>query len=171
MREVPIAEALKLKYPEWTAFVTSRDAEGAPDIMPAGWVMLCNSTPPMMAVAVGFGRYTHTCLEETGEFVLAWPGVGQEKLVEQSGSVSGRDVNKFEQFGLPELEASQIGAPLVEGCALALECVVVSQLELEDHSIFVGEVKDAGVAVAPTGRPDDAILAMRDLGDKVFYGG
>ena len=70
-------------------FVTSRDAEGAPDLMPAGWVMICNSNPPMMAVAVGFGRYTHHCLEETGEFVLAWPGVGQEQLIEQTGSTTG----------------------------------------------------------------------------------
>ena len=152
MREVPINEALKRKYPEWVLHVISRDADGAPDIMPAGWVMICNSNPPMMAVAVGFGRYTHTCLEETGEFVLAWPGVGQEKLIEQSGGVSGRDVNKFEEFGLQEIEASQVGAPLIEGCAAALECVVVSQLELEDHSIFVGEVVAAHVADPPVAK-------------------
>ncbi|MHB8995274.1 MAG: flavin reductase family protein [Armatimonadota bacterium] len=155
MKEIPIKEALKLKYPEWVMLVMSRDGEGAPDIMPAGWCMICNQTPPMMAIAVGFGRYTHTCLEETGEFVLAWPGVGQEKLIEQAGSVSGRDVNKFEQFGLEEGEASQIGAPLVEGCAVSLECVVVSQLELEDHSIFVGEIVAAHVADPPVDKLDN----------------
>ena len=42
-----------------------------------------------------------------------------------------------------------VGAPLLEGCAIALECVVVSQLELEDHSIFVGEVVAAHVADPP----------------------
>lgn len=152
MREIPMSEALKLKYPEWVMFVMSRDADGAPDIMPAGWCMICNSNPLMMAVAVGFGRYTHHCLEETGEFVLAWPGEGQEKLIEQTGSVSGRDVNKFEQFGLTELEAKVINAPLVEGCAVALECVVVSQLELEDHSIFVGEVAAAHVSDQPVAK-------------------
>ena len=52
-----------------------------------------------------------------------------------------------------------------------VECVLVDTIEKGDHSIFIGEVKDAGVAVQPSGRPDDAILAMRDLGDKVFYGG
>lgn len=146
MKQVPISEALKLKYPEWVLFVTSRDADGAPDLMPAGWVMICNSNPVMMAVAVGFGRYTHRCIEETGEFVLAWPGVGQEQLIDQTGSTTGRDINKFEAFGLAEIDADVVGAPLVEGCAVALECVVVSQLELEDHSIFVGEVVAAHVA-------------------------
>jgi len=35
----------------------------------------------------------------------------------------------------------------------------------------VGEVQDAGVKAQPTGRPDDATLTLKDLGDKVFYGG
>lgn len=152
MREVPISEALKLKYPEWVMFLTSRDAEGAPNIMPAGWCMVCNASPPMIAVAVGFGNYTHTCLEETAEFIIAWPGAGQEQLINQAASVSGRDVNKFEQFGLEEVDGSQIGAPLVQGCAAALECVVVSQLELEDHSIFVGEVVVAHIADPPVAK-------------------
>ncbi len=146
---VPISEAIARKYPEWVMFVISRDEKGQPNIMPAGWCMICNSQPLMMAVSVGFTRYTHQCLEETGEFVLAWPGVGQEELINQTGSTSGRDINKFTEFGLQELPAQVVKAPLVEGCAVALECVVVSQLELEDHSIFVGEVVAAHVADPP----------------------
>jgi flavin reductase (DIM6/NTAB) family NADH-FMN oxidoreductase RutF len=64
-----------------------------------------------------------------------------------------------------------LGAPILEKAPAFVECSLVNTVEMGDHSIFVGEVKDAGVAVQPSGRPDDAILAMRDLGDKVFYGG
>ncbi|MEN6402554.1 MAG: flavin reductase family protein [Armatimonadia bacterium] len=149
MREVPVEEAVKLKYPEWVMFVLTRDEDGKPDIMPAGWCMICNSNPLMMAVAVGFGRYTHRTMEETGEFVLAWPGVGQEKLIEQTGSTTGRDINKFEEFGLEEIPTSEVAAPIISGLAVALECEVVSQLELEDHSIFVGQVVAAHVADPP----------------------
>ena len=44
-------------------------------------------------------------------------------------------------------------------------------MEMGDHSIFVGKVVDAGVGKAPEGRADDATLWLKDLGDKVFYGG
>ena len=152
MREVPVGEALALKYPEWVVWVIGRDGEGKPDIMPAGWCMVCNGTPVMMAVSVGFGRYTHTCIEETGEFILAWPGEGQEKLVDQCGSCSGRDTDKFQKFKLATTPAKQVDVPLLEGCVAALECLVVSQLELEDHSIFVGEVVAAHVADSPVGK-------------------
>ncbi len=37
--------------------------------------------------------------------------------------------------------------------------------------IVVGEVVDAHVPKPITGRPDAAILEMKDLGDNVFYGG
>ena len=40
-----------------------------------------------------------------------------------------------------------------------------------DHHIVVGEVVGAQVAKAPDGRPDEAILEMKELGDNVFYGG
>lgn len=149
MREVPVDQALKLKYPEWVMFVLTRDADGKPDLMPAGWCMICNSNPLMMAVAVGFGRYTHRTIEETGEFVLAWPGVGQEKLIEQAGSTTGRDTDKFERFGLEEIPTAEVAAPMIDGLAVALECEVVSQLELEDHSIFVGQVVAAHVSDPP----------------------
>jgi flavin reductase (DIM6/NTAB) family NADH-FMN oxidoreductase RutF len=64
-----------------------------------------------------------------------------------------------------------LGAPILDKAPAFVECALVNTVEMGDHSIFVGEVKDAGVAVQPSGRPDDAILAMRDLGEKVFYGG
>ena len=44
-------------------------------------------------------------------------------------------------------------------------------VEQGDHHIVVGEVVDAHVAKPITGRPDAAILEMKELGDNVFYGG
>ncbi len=40
-----------------------------------------------------------------------------------------------------------------------------------DHTVFVAEVVDAGLSQAPAGRPDDAILWLKDLGERIFYGG
>ena len=44
-------------------------------------------------------------------------------------------------------------------------------VERGDHHVVLGEVTGARVARAPAGRPDEAILKMKDLGEKVFYGG
>jgi len=44
-------------------------------------------------------------------------------------------------------------------------------VEKGDHSIFVGKVVDAGLTKTPEGRFEDATLWLKELGDKVYYGG
>jgi hypothetical protein len=44
-------------------------------------------------------------------------------------------------------------------------------VELGDHHTFIAEVTDARLNRANEGRPDAAVLHMKDLGEKVFYGG
>ena len=62
-------------------------------------------------------------------------------------------------------------APILSNTHAFLECKLVETVEIGDHSIFVGEVVGAGKSKGLEGRPDDATLTLRDLGEKVFYGG
>jgi hypothetical protein len=63
------------------------------------------------------------------------------------------------------------GAPILVNAQASVECRVAEIVERGDHHIVIGEVVAAHVASPPAGRPDAAILEMKDLGEKVFYGG
>jgi flavin reductase (DIM6/NTAB) family NADH-FMN oxidoreductase RutF len=63
------------------------------------------------------------------------------------------------------------GAPLLIDAVGAIECRVTAIVEQGDHHIVVGEVVEAHLNKPLSGRPDAAILEMKDLGDNVFYGG
>lgn len=63
------------------------------------------------------------------------------------------------------------GAPLLVEAPGAVECRVTAVIEQGDHHIVVGEVVEAHLSEPFAGRPDAAILEMKDLGDNVFYGG
>jgi flavin reductase (DIM6/NTAB) family NADH-FMN oxidoreductase RutF len=63
------------------------------------------------------------------------------------------------------------GAPILTDAPGAVECKVTAIVEQGDHHIVVGEVTEAHLQKPPAGRPDAAILEMKDLGDNVFYGG
>jgi len=52
-----------------------------------------------------------------------------------------------------------------------VECRLVESVERGDHSVFVGEVVEAGLAGQVEGRADDATLWLKELGANVFYGG
>lgn len=167
MKQVEIAEAVSGKYPEWIVFVIARGDDGVANLMPAGWCMFTSGRPPMVAVSIHPARHTHKLIEQSGQFIIAWAGAGQEDLVKFSGSTSGRDVDKFERMGLKVSPAAVVGAPLIEGCAAALECEVAGQLVTGDHTIFAGRIVAAHVADPPVekivnfGHEDYAVAMMR----------
>jgi len=63
------------------------------------------------------------------------------------------------------------GAPILENTPAFVECRLIDSIEAGDHSVFVGEVVDAGVSQEPEGRADEATLWLKELGEKAFYGG
>ena len=63
------------------------------------------------------------------------------------------------------------GSPILASAPAFVECTLVDTLEKGDHSIFVGEVIEAGVASQPEGRADGFTLRLEHLGEKTFYGG
>jgi flavin reductase (DIM6/NTAB) family NADH-FMN oxidoreductase RutF len=138
--ETTWSEAIKRKYPEPVVLVVSCDREGRPDVMPAGWSMVTSGIPPMLAVSIGHRRYTHKLIEETGEFVLVFPSEGMAGLINYTGSRSGRDVDKFSEYGIETLRSKYVKPPLIKGAVACFECKVRGKLVTGDHTVFVGEV-------------------------------
>ena len=152
MKQVELTEAMAQKYPEWVVFVIAAGKDGKANQMPAGWVMFTSGSPAMVAVSVQPKRHTHKLIEESGEFVRAWAGVGQEELVKYAGATSGRGVDKFVQMNLAKSPAAVVKAPLLEGAAMALECKVAGKLTTGDHTIFAGRIVAAHVADPPVAK-------------------
>jgi hypothetical protein len=71
----------------------------------------------------------------------------------------------------PVLPKGATGAAILTDALGAVECKVTAVVEQGDHHIIVGEVVAAHLDRPPAGRPDTAVLEMKDLGDNVFYGG
>ncbi|KYH41030.1 MAG: hypothetical protein AYL32_008480 [Candidatus Bathyarchaeota archaeon B26-2] len=140
MIETTWSEAIKRKYPEPVVLVVSCDREGRPDVMPAGWSMVTSGIPPMLAVSIGHRRYTHKLIEETGEFVLVFPSKGMEGLINYTGSCSGRDVDKFSEYGIETLKSKYVRPPLIKDAVACFECKVRGKLVTGDHTVFAGEV-------------------------------
>lgn len=123
--------------------------EGRRSICPLGWKMRTSGAPPMMAVSVAPGRYTHDLIAQSGAFVLAWPGRDLAEATLFCGTRSGRDTDKFAHTGLTALRAKHINAPLIKECVANLECRLAGQLTSGDHTIFVGEILAAWMDEAP----------------------
>jgi len=145
MMQVSVTEAWLRKYPEQVAIAVSVDKNGKANMITLGWVMPTSGKPPMVAVSIGHGRYSHELISECGEFVLAFPSAHQKKETLFCGSQSGRHVDKVKESGFEIMPAVKVKPPLLKDCVANFECKVVSKHETGDHTIFVGEIVNAHV--------------------------
>ena len=143
--QVPVKEAWQEKYPEQVACAVCAGADGQTSIIPLGWFMQTSFRPPMCAISVAHTRYSYELLQETGEFVAAFPAEGSEDDVLFCGTHSGRDVDKFAETGFTPVEASEVAPPLIAEARANLECRVDGTLKTGDHTIFSGRVVAAHI--------------------------
>jgi len=70
-----------------------------------------------------------------------------------------------------EIAWADNGALVLTSAPAAKECTLVQVVEFGDRHTLIAEVTDARLNRAIEGRPDEAVLHMKDRGEKVFYGG
>ena len=132
------------------------------------WVTQASFEPPLVAVGVKTDSHAHALIKDTKAFALNVLGKGQQGMaftffkpaVKEGSTISGEPYR-----------TGTTGAPILANTPAYIECTLEATVERGDHSIFVGRVVDVGLTKTPEGRADDATLWLKDLGDKIFYGG
>ena len=155
-------------FPYGIYVLTAESKDGKVAAATVNWVTQASFSPPLVAVGVQSESLAHAVIKEQEVFALNILGKGQQdiafaffKSVEREG----------DSIGGQAFTAGETGSPIFENTTAFVECRLRGAIEEGDHSVFVGEVVNAGVKQQPEGRADEAVLAMADLGEKVFYGG
>jgi flavin reductase (DIM6/NTAB) family NADH-FMN oxidoreductase RutF len=159
-------EAVKktaLRMIPYGMFVLTTRTKSGPEVGAAtvNWVTQASFTPPLVAVGVKADSSSHRHIKDSGVFAINVIGQDQKDLA-------------FNFFKTHQREGSSIGGQGFElgqhtGCPLLLnspswwECRVTGEVAQGDHTLFVGEVVEAGV------RRSDRTILMRD--HNLNYGG
>jgi flavin reductase (DIM6/NTAB) family NADH-FMN oxidoreductase RutF len=148
--------------------LTADDGKGNVAAATVNWVTQSAFNPPLVVVGVKTDSGAYQLVKNTRTFALNMLGKDGKGLAFTffkpaqlaDGKISGQAFHK-----------GATGAPILEAAAAAVECKVTSIVEQGDHHVVVAEVVEAHLPKPISGRPDAAILEMKDLGDNVFYGG
>lgn len=143
---VEIGKAYRLLNHGPTALVSTAH-HNQRNVMAAAWNMPLDFNPPKIAIVIDRNTYTRALIEASGSFAINVPCRAQVEMVVKVGSSSGRELlgkaedNKFAAFDLPTFAASQIAAPLLEGCVAWLECKVIPEPHIRDaYDLYLAEV-------------------------------
>jgi flavin reductase (DIM6/NTAB) family NADH-FMN oxidoreductase RutF len=148
--------------------LTADDGKGGIAAATVNWVTQSAFAPPLVVVGVKTDSGAYRIVRDGGVFALNMLGKDQKGVAftffkpsdVKDGKISGQAYRK-----------GATGAPILTDAVAAVECRVKHVVEEGDHHVFVAEVVEAHLMKPPAGRPDAAILEMKDLGDNVFYGG
>ncbi len=132
------------------------------------WVTQASFTPPLVVVGVKVDSQIHGIIKSSQTFALNILGKGQLDLAFTFFKPAQRE---GQTIGGQPFRPGTTGAPILENTPAFVECRLIDSIEAGDHSVFVGEVVDAGVSQEPEGRADEATLWLKELGEKAFYGG
>ena len=108
--------------------------------MIASWVSQISYAPLLTMVAVHPNRYSHQLIEKSGCFALH---VIDRQQTEFLSRFKGPDPTA--KLASVKWQGGQTGCPILRDCLAYLECNVRDSYSPGNHTLFIGEVVDAGL--------------------------
>lgn len=124
------------------AVVTTVDRQGEPRGLTATAVCSVSLAPPLVLVCIDHAADCYAAFREARAFAVNLLREGQENLSRQFATKVAR---KFE--GIAH-RPGVTGAPILSGTLGHVECRLTAQYPGGDHTIFVGEAVESGMALS-----------------------
>ncbi len=136
--------------------------QGIDNTMTIGWGSIgVMWGKPVLTVVVRYSRFTYELLSKTDAFTVSIPEANMMKeALKICGTLSGRNIDKFEKAGLTKEQAKYVDAPVIAGCELQIECKTLYKQSMEPgllnesidkrnyankdyHVFFIGEIVES----------------------------
>ena len=121
-------------------YVLTTKLDDAVNGMIASWVTQVSYDPPLIMAAVHPNRYSHDMIVTTRSFGLHIIDQSQKDLLKR---FKGPDPK--EKFTGLDWMTGKTGVPILNDCLAWFELEVIEQHQPGNHTVFIGNVVDAGV--------------------------
>jgi len=126
-------------YPTLATIVTAKSG-GRENAMAVAWHVIVSMEPPAYGVSISPKRFTHELITKSKSFAVNFMPAKDAELIAAVGGCSGRDVDKFVEFGIEKSKPRVLDVPILKKAYFAIECRLLSRLKCGDHDWFVGKV-------------------------------
>lgn len=116
---------------------------GKRNVSTVAWITPVEKDPPLVMLALDKSSFTFELIDKAGEFVLNTPTAAILEIVKKVGSISGRELDKFKEFGIPCSVGKFVRSPLLDNCIANAEFIVRSIVPLQSHAMVMGEARRA----------------------------
>ena len=147
-KDFPVHNVRRFLEPGPIVLVSSAHKDQA-NIMTMGWHMVMEFSPALVGCLISGANQSHDLIRNSRQCVINIPTVDIAETVVKIGNTSGRDIDKFAEFGLTAKSGTHVRAPLIEECYANFECILADAAWANKYNVFVFEVVKAHVATSP----------------------
>lgn len=137
--DFPVHEVRRFLEPGPVVLVSSA-YKGKRDIMTMGWHMVMEFEPSRLGCFITDANYSFDLIRKSRECVINIPTADMASTVARIGNCSGRDLDKFDVFGLTAQKAARVQAPLIRECHANIECTLEDSRMINKYGLFIWKV-------------------------------
>jgi flavin reductase (DIM6/NTAB) family NADH-FMN oxidoreductase RutF len=134
------------------------------NLMTVNWVSQVSFEPKLLAISIEKTAFTHELITEGQVFALNTVSREDRAIVRKFTKPVETDTATMTLNGFP-FHDGLTGAPILDQAPAYVDCEVRQAVDVGNHSLFIGEVVDAGFQAAE----DTEVLRMEDT--RMNYGG
>ncbi len=123
--------------------------KGETNIMTMGWHMVMEFQPSLVGCIISSANHSFEMIRKSRQCAINIPTEDIAATVVKIGNSSGRDIDKFSEFGLTPTPGTHVRAPLIGECYANFECRLVDVSQVRKYNMFIFEVVKAHVATTP----------------------
>ena len=146
--DFPVENVRRFLEPGPIVLVSSAH-KGETNIMTMGWHMLMEFQPSLVGCIISSANHSFEVIRKSRQCVINLPTEDIAATVVRIGNSSGRNIDKFSEFGLTPKPGARVRAPLIAECYANFECRLADASQVRKYNMFVFEVVKAHVATAP----------------------
>jgi flavin reductase (DIM6/NTAB) family NADH-FMN oxidoreductase RutF len=147
-RDFPVSNVRRFLEPGPIVLVSSAH-KGETNIMTMGWHMPMEFQPSLVGGIISSANHSFEMIRKSRQCVINIPTEDLAATVVRIGNSSGRDLDKFSEFGLTPKPGAHVRAPLIAECYANFECQLVDASQVKKYNMFIFEIVKAHVATAP----------------------
>jgi len=134
-------KAVMGQWPSGVTVVTTADDDG-PAGMTASSFSSVSLEPPLVSICVARHLYMHGRIQKAGVFAV---NILSKDKVEDGLRFAGMLPDVTDRFAGVPVDTAVTGSPLLQGTMGWVDCKIWAEYDGGDHTIFIGQVMDAGI--------------------------
>jgi flavin reductase (DIM6/NTAB) family NADH-FMN oxidoreductase RutF len=147
-RRFPVDDVRRFLEPGPIVLVSSA-WKGKTNVMTLGWHMILGQAPSLVGCFIWDRNHSFEMIRRSKACVINIPTADLATTVVGIGNSTGREIDKFAEYGLTAVRADTVRAPLIAECYASFECRLADASLIDAYSLFVFKVVKAHVATSP----------------------